>query len=282
MRNIIYLETTAVIDSVFKSNQQVLTILNESEKSITSQYVKMEIKKGFLNNLVLLHNKMVQCRRWSEVQDFITRLNLSPNKYYSGTILDAMAKFWKAHENKRPSELREKHGNIPVSEIIMRDAKNSLRISIRQLLKKVDKVAEEKINPMECFVDLEEPYLNGDLFINKPHKCPDSAKECKIKKFFHDNIQDFKLIYKGLSQLPKEKVDAETQRRISSIRDIIRTRLSRSTMKFSNKSQDEKLCWDCADAIHAVLAPKGTFVITKNARHFESICRFIERDCITY
>ena len=282
MGNIVYLETTAVIDSAFKFNPNVLSILNNAEKSVTSQYVKMEIKKGFLNNLVLLHNKVVQCRSFSEVQDFIARLSNSPKRYYLGAVLDAMARFWREREDKRPSELKEKYGDIPVSEIIMNDAKYHLRMMIRRLLKKVDKLTDEKINPMECFIDLEEPHLKGDIFVNKPHKCPDSANECEIKKFFHDNIEDFKKIHEGLSQLPKEKVDAETQRRISSLKDIIRTKLPRSTMKFSNKSQDEKLCWNCADAIHAVLAPKDAFVVTKNAQHFEPICSLIEKGCITY
>ena len=106
MGNIVYLETTAVIDSAFKFNPNVLSILNNAEKSVTSQYVKMEIKKGFLNNLVLLHNKVVQCRSFSEVQDFIARLSNSPKRYYLGAVLDAMARFWREREDKRPSELK--------------------------------------------------------------------------------------------------------------------------------------------------------------------------------
>jgi hypothetical protein len=45
----VYLETTAVIDASFKSFPEILSIISSADKSITSQYVKMEINTVSIN-----------------------------------------------------------------------------------------------------------------------------------------------------------------------------------------------------------------------------------------
>jgi hypothetical protein len=281
---ILYLETTAAIDATFKSFPELLALIKSSEKPLSSHYVKMEIKKGFLYNLVLLHNKAVECDSFSQVQQFVSNLASSPRRYYLGAVLDASKVYWQNYENNRPDDLKAKYGNIPMGDIQRRETINFLRIWIRMLLPRIDKMVGEVMNPMKCFVDLKGPELKDDLFDNRPAKCPASTTECEIHRFFEKNIKDFDAILARLRALPDNERDPETLKRMAALNRIIKKRVRRavSGLIFSNKSQDEQLCWACGDAIHAVLAPKGSSVVNRNGRHYDPICESIGRKSLVY
>ncbi len=282
MNSVAYCETTAVLDAVFKKYPNLKELLASYSTQVTAQYAKMEIKRGFLHNLVLLHNKIVLCERWSDVQQYISNLSSSPRRYQLGTILDALTRFWKAVEDRRPSELAKKHGDIPHSQILKRDTLSFLRLWIRSLLVSIDKFFDEIMNPMNCFPDLEKPVRKGDLFENKPCRCNESQRECDIKDFFLRNQIEFTKILEKLKGLQETEVDNETRQRISALKKIMKKRLRTSTTHFSNKTQDEQMCWACGDAIHAVLAPREAGVITRNEKHFRPICEAIGRSFQAY
>ena len=277
-----YCETTAVLDAVFKKYQHLNDLLASYSTRVTAQYAKMEIKRGFLHNLVLLHNKIVLCEKWSDVQQYISNLSSSPRRYQLGTILDAFTKFWKTVEDRRPSELIKKYGDINQSQIMKRDTLSYLRIWIQRLLASIDKYFDEIMDPMNCFSDLVKPVRKGDLFENKPSHCNKSQGECDIKGFFQQNRSAFNIILNNLKALPVSDVDNETRQRISALKKIIKKRLRTSTMHFSNKSQDEHLCWACGDAIHAVLAPSDAAVVNRNGKHYKSICEALSKKCVVY
>jgi len=281
---ILYLETTAVIDATFKSFPELLSLIKSSEKSISSHYVKMEIKKGFLYNLVLLHNKAIECDSIAQVQQFVSNLASSPRRYYLGAVLDSFNVYWQNNENNRPDDLKAKYGNIPMGNILRKETINFLKMWIRLLLHKIDNMVAEIVNPMKCFVDLRSPELKGDRFDNKPTECPASTVECEIQKFFSDNIEDFDSILAGLRAIPEKDRDPETTKRMAALNRIIKKRVRRanSGLTFSNKSQDEQLCWACGDAIHAVVAPKGSSVVNRNGRHYDPICNSIGRKSLVY
>ncbi len=241
----------------------------------------MEIKRGFLNYLILMYNRLVQTDNWSDFSQYISNLSSSPRRYHLGAIIDALTKFWETIEKQRPSELAERHGEIDLSEILKRDTLSFLRYWIRFLLVKIDKSVDDVLNPMECFVDLDSPQIKKGVFVSKPNKCPDSSVECQIKGYFNDNADDFKKILNKLKSIPSESIDNETTKRISSLKKIIKKHLIQNH-HFSNYSQREKLCWDCSDAIHAVLAPKGSLVVNRNEKHFKPICEAIDKEYVTY
>lgn len=199
-----------------------------------------------------------------------------------GTILDALTRFWKAVEDRRPSELARKHGDIPQSQILKRDTLSFLRLWIRSLLASIDKFFDEIMNPMNCFPDLEKPVRKGDLFVNKPCRCNESQRECDIKDFFLQNRSEFDIVLEKLKALPAADLDNETRQRILASKKIMKKRLRTSTMHFSNKTQDEQMCWACGDAIHAVLTPTEASVITRNEKHFRPICEAIGRSFQAY
>jgi hypothetical protein len=105
---------------------------------------------------------------------------------------------------------------------------------------------------------------------------------CEIRKFFGDNLGDFNAVLKDLRKIPEAQRDVETAKRIAALNMIIKKKIGRPTSKFSNKSQDETLCWACSDAIHAVLAPRGSSVVNRNGRHFDPICGSIGRNSLVY
>lgn len=282
MNSIAYCETTAVLDAVFKKYLHLNELLASYSMRVTAQYAKMEIKRGFLHNLVLLHNKIVHCEKWSDVQQYISNLSSSSRRYQLGTILDALTRFFKTVENKRPSELVKKYGDISLSQIMKRDALSYLRIWIQRLLASIDKYFDEIMDPMNCFSDIAKPVRKGYLFDNKPCRCNESQRGCDIKDFFQQNRREFGLILEKLKALPDSEVDNETRQRISALKQIIKKRLRTSTMHFSNKSQDEQLCWACGDAIHVVLAPPDAAVVNRNGKHFKPICESLSKECVVY
>jgi hypothetical protein len=64
------------------------------------------------------------------------------------------------------------------------------------------------------------------------------------------------------------------------MKEIIRL-LPFNNRKFSNKENKER-CWDCGDAVLAVTSPKESHVLHHNKKHYEPICKSIERMDITY
>lgn len=279
MNSDIYLETTAVLDAVFKSFPEVGVIIDASKKKYTSQYVKMEIKRGFLNYLTLMYNRLVQTENWSDFLQYISNLTRRP--YQLGAILDALTKFTRMVEKQRPSELIKKHGDISHSEIEKRDTESFLRLWIRSLLRKIEKSVDDVLNPMGCFVDIKSPQIQKGIFVSKPYKCPESSFECGIKNFFSENAGDFTKILKKLKNIPPHKCDAETKKRITSLNKIL-NKFIRHNRDFSNYAQNHELCWNCGDAIHAVIAPIGSSVVNRNERHFNPICEAIDKKSLTY
>jgi hypothetical protein len=277
----IYLETTAAIDASFKSFPEVLSIIKSSHKTYTSQYTKMEIRRGFLNYLILLHNKIPQFEKWSEMQQFISNVTSSPKRYYLAAIQDALVLFWREIEKGRPEYLIKEYGDIS-TKILLIDIKSFLRLWIKRLLRKVDKLSDEILNPMKCFIDLRIPEERDNLFFNTPVRCNESSVECEIRQFFVDNSHEFDKVIEKLKSIPVANIDNETRERIKSLKHILKKIVPHRNRKFSNLSQNEKLCWSCGDAIHAVLAPDNALIVNRNEKHFNDICAAIGKQGISY
>ncbi len=277
-----YLETTALIDAIFKSFPQVQSIIASAEKVYTSQYAKMEIKRGFLDYLVMLHNKIVQLDTIADVHQYVSNLAQTPRRYHLGAVLDALTAFWRSVESLRPEELKAKYGDIPLGIILKRDTESFVRLWIRRLLRSIDRSVDELLNPIDCFIDISPPEMKKGLFDNRPSKCPGSLHECQVKKFFNDNIASFNIILEHLNRITERDRDDETVKRISSLKKIIKKLLPYSTRGFSNHSQNEVLCWSCGDAVHAVLAPESSKVVNRNAKHYDAICEAVNKESVVY
>ena len=86
----VFLETTIMIDRLCKDNEtrsRIERILSNYDKTYTSNYARMEFKKGFLKNLVYLHGKVALSRNLTEVLDAISKLSATPQRHLLGSIL---------------------------------------------------------------------------------------------------------------------------------------------------------------------------------------------------
>lgn len=282
----VFIETTSIIDYIFKTKYfvQIKNILDNYDKKTTAHYVKMEIKRGFLQYLVYLHGKVVRCESLGEVSEAINKLAATPQQHRYKTAWEAIEEYFKSIDKTKPSDIIKKYGDIPLSQSLKIDCEGYLRSIIRRLFRNVDRVVDEIVIPMKCFVDIESPRELGRLFDNTPSKCTGSQVECNIKQFFRDNEEAFTKIRDKLdSKSKKEKIDNETQQRISSLHKIFRL-LPLNNRKFSNKEPEKvvQLCWRCGDAILAVTAPANADVLNHNRRHYDTLCDAIGKRSISY
>ena len=254
---IIFLETTAVVDYSLKPEAKVRikNICEQYGKKITAQYVRMEIKRGVLQYLIYLHNLIASKNSFADVLNTVSKLSSTPQKYRLGTILKILANFSKEIKNKTPQDIISEYGDIPIDEYQRRKSKSYLRNIIKLLWRSIDKIGDEILNPMDCFPDIREPYEKEGFFVNEPRDCEKSKFECKIKQFFREHQTEFQKILNQLEQVPPGNMDEETLRRKKSLKQILRL-LPYGGRKFSNKELNRKDCWNCGDAILAVVAPQ--------------------------
>ena len=279
----VFIETTSIIDYIFKkkASEKIEAILHNYKKKTTAHYVKMEIKKGFLQYLVYLHGKVVRCESIDEVFEVIRRLSATPMRHRLGTVLEAIEEYFYSINTVTPSDITEKYRDIPIPRLQKTQCEIFLRSHIRRLFRNIDRAVDEIVNPMNCFVDIKPPREEGKIFNNKPCECPGSEIECNIKQFFRDNEEAFAKIRDTLKLLPQNQIDPETQQRISSLKEILRL-LPYPNRKFSNKEPNVKDCWRCSDAILAVTASPDADVLNHNKKHYDPICETIGKKSISY
>jgi predicted nucleic acid-binding protein len=278
----IFIETTTIVDATLKPEYQasIQSILASYSTKISSNYVRMELKRGVLQNLVYLHNKIVNCNKWSEVQDAVSRLSASEQRHKLSTVLEVLARFWATIESKTTKEMEARQGTISINDYFRKQSVNFLRLSIRRLWKKLDSVADIQLDPMSCFVDIQPVKMDGELLDNQPRTCDKSGVECRIKNFSISEQGPFEAILAELQRLG-QNADSETKKRVKSLRKILRM-LPAATRKFSNHRQNQAECWNCGDAILAVTAPAGAKILHRNPRHFDPICAALKKKTVTY
>ena len=280
---IIFFETTAVVDYSLRpeARERIKNICQQYGKTVTAQYVRMEIKRGVLQYLVYLYNLIASKHSFADVLNTVSKLSSTPQKYRLGTVLKILANFSKEIKNKTPQDIIDEYGDIPIDEYQRRKSKSYLRTIIKLLWRSIDKIADEIVNPMDCFPDIRGPYEKEGLFINKPRDCGKSKFECKIKQFFREHQVEFQKILNQLEQMPTGNLDEETSRRKRSLKEILRL-LPYGGRKFSNKEPNRKDCWNCGDAILAVVAPDSADILNNNQKHYKPICAAINKRSIPY
>src|SRR3990172_4581699 len=141
MHKEVFIETTSIIDYIFKkkASENIERILRNYNKKTTAHYVKMEIKKGFLQYLVYLHGKVVRCESLGEVSEAINKLAATPQQHRYKTAWEAIEEYFKSIDNTTPSDIIKKYGDIPLSQSLKIDCEGYLRSIIRRLFRNVDR-----------------------------------------------------------------------------------------------------------------------------------------------
>jgi len=278
----VFIETSALVDYTLKPEyrKKIDAILDKYSTKTSSNYVRMELKKGVITYLVYLHNKIINCGEWSEVQRAISKLSSTPQKHRLGTILEVLENFFAEIESATLPDIAQEYGQITHSEYLRRRSSSYLRLSIRRLWKQFEKIVDEDVNPMSCFIDIKPPVLVNGMFDNSPRTCDKSEFECKIKNFFRENSESFDRILDDLKKISEADRDVETKHRIKSLKEILRL-LPYNNRKFSNRENPQR-CWNCSDAILAVTSPEGAHILHHNPQHYNSICKSINKTGVTY
>ncbi|MBF0538892.1 MAG: hypothetical protein HQL03_11655 [Nitrospirae bacterium] len=190
----LFFDTTAVVDYIFKPKKRntIENMIDKERNIATTKYTQMEIKKGYLNNLCLLYNKLSETNTLSAICNYLHSISYTPyrkNRNILSTCLETLA------------------------------------------------------------------------------------------DFFEQNESSFEKILTHLKSLTTP--DDETNKRITSLEEILKL-LNNPLNDFSNKTPNNKHCWNCTDAIIAVFAPNDYAILNNNTKHFNPICKAINKESITY
>ncbi|MCH8292425.1 hypothetical protein IH992_15140 [Candidatus Poribacteria bacterium] len=280
----IFIETSTLVDFTFKKEyrDKISAILDEYSVKSSSNYVRMELLRGVIGYLVYLHNKIFTCPQWSDAMRAVSRLSATPQRHRLGTVLEALQQFWTEVEAKTPKEIQRESGEMSLSDYLREKCSSFLRVSIRRLWRQYEKIIDKKLNPMDCFIDIQPPMREGDMLAIPARTCEKSTFECKIRQFFIENQKSFDSVRDHLRDLPEENVDNELKRHRQSLKEILRL-LPYRNRKISNKEPKmKKCCWNCGDSILAVVTPEDATILHHNPRHYNPICTAVKQQSITY
>jgi hypothetical protein len=270
-----FLETTVIVDLIFKDRArvaQINSLLDQFESTESSHYVRMEIKRGFLQNLVALYNKSVECTRLSEVHQYIHRLSATPARHRLGTVLGSVTAFIQSIEDKELKDLK-KQGKL--GDFQKKQLEAFLRLRIRRFWPAFDKAADEIIDPVYCYkyrYNLAPPTFVNGRFDNTFHNC-DKYKPgiCRLREFVDEHEPEYVQIRDQL--LASGVVDAESIKRVQGLKEALRLK---------KRQIPRKQCWQLGDAILVLEPAPEVNIITSNRKHYEPLCAIIKRPLTTY
>lgn len=258
----VFLETTALIEIAFwdaSRRAKVEKLFPENAVRITSQFVIYEVCRGFLRNLILLHNKAIQVTAFSELIAYGANSRFAPHRM--GTILGAFEEFF------------GQAGNFPIqspAELIA-DFRGNMRRKIRRGFSKMQTAVASVSNEVGCRSLIQGPIQDKDgYFDQKLNKdlCG-KVNECGIKKYYTKHKADFETIRAVLDP----KMDDETCGRYSALRELYRV---------ANRDFQAAECYKCGDATISHECPKTVVLITKNEKHIKPILEALDKQGIYY
>jgi hypothetical protein len=262
-----FLETTACIDLMFNAHAKLRQRTKDFKLLETSNYVKMEIKKGYINHLIYLHNILADTESFAGTLKAVNGLHHNGHKRKLMAILKQLEVIFRGEIFHKPlREIDEKDTNI--DSLICKKARNILYTKIKKFKNGIEKLAQNVTNEMGCYRDIEPPYIRNDRFHNDNKECIKSIMTCEIFTFFKKGEDEFNKMHKALRNIPEK--DDETEKRAKSLKELLKkTELERS---FSNAQKvDAKHCWACSDAILVATSPRDALLITSNQKHFEPL-----------
>lgn len=270
-----FLETTAVVDLLFKdkvTTGKIRAILASYDVKYSSQYVRMEIKRGVLRHFVFLHNKAVECKQLSEVYACITRLSSTLMRNKLSTVLKAVEDFYREFEQR---ELKDIPAGQKPAEFQKLMLAASLRTRIRRFWTAFEKAVDVVLDAPECYkrtYTLKPPTFDGKVFDNTFSNC-DKYKPgiCRLRDFCNQNEPGLTAIQSHLSTA--KSVDVETQKRLKAIKEVLRV-----------KKRDilQKECWWMGDAVLILEAPEGSDIINGNCKHYDPMCAAVGKVSVCY
>src|SRR5690349_1778320 len=106
--------------------EKVQAILPNQFQLVSSRYVVFELARGFLRNLILLHNKSTQVKKFSELQSYAQAVYRKP--HLLGTVLGAFKDFFEEGLKRGAFE----HPTMTPDEAMLFSFRGFLRGAIRR------------------------------------------------------------------------------------------------------------------------------------------------------
>ena len=271
----VFLETTAIADLLFKNKVTAKKIRDISASytiKYSSQYVRMEIKRGVLRNFVLIHNKAVECSKLSEVHTYIHSLAATPMRHTLSTMLEAIANFYAEFEGRELSRLPQDQRPTEFQKIMLAAY---LRLRIKRFWLAFEKVVDVLVDEVECYKRvymLKPPTYDGRVFDNTFSNCDRFKPEiCRLREFSNENHDGLVAIQAAL--ISAQAQDSETEKRLRAIKQVLRVK---------KRDVSQRDCWWMGDAILILEAPENTEILNGNAKHYEPMCKAVGKVSVSY
>jgi len=270
-----FLETTAVVDLLFKDNgtaEPIREVLRKYEIKYSSQYVRMEIKRGVLQHFVYLHNKAVECRTLAEVQACISGLTSTPLRNKLATITKAMADFYGTFDQVQLSAIPADQRPAQFMKVMLAAF---LRVRIKRFWAAFERLVDIVLDGPECYKRgfvLAPPRLHGKVFDNTLANCDRFKPEiCRVRDFCNDNESTLVAIESYLSSV--KSPDTESLNRRQAIKDVLRLK---------KRDIPRKNCWRMGDAVLILEAPADADVVNGNRKHYDPMCLAAGKHSVCY
>ena len=265
----VFLDTSALIDRSFRdanARKRVDNLLPAGSARVSSRYVLFELARGFLRNLILLHNKAVQLTKFSDLMSYAALSRRHAHRL--GTILGAFEDYFREGISRGVFAATQ----VPADEAMLLSFRGYLRGAIRRNWKRAVQSLSLVVNDVKCREDIIVPYIWDELYRQELRKedCG-SVKNCGLKRYVARGQADFVRLREELRKAASP--DAETQRRIRALRELYRV---------EKRDFERDDCYSCGDAIIAHEAPDSAPILTKNENHFAVICKVFKKTGIYY
>lgn len=273
----IFLETTAIIDYVFKDEtkrKQVHNVLKEYNARYSSNYVKAQIRNGYLRWLSTVYKKTFSLKYIADIFEWAKNCTaVHWTRYMGSSAQEQLIIFLRNIERKIKEKNEDVSEDLDVR-ILQSHIRNLIRKGWRQACCE-GKTVNKFIDETGCYRGkLESPKKKGKYIeIEMDTDCKDYAKRiCDIEEFLKNpvNKKQFGRILESLKS--EAKKDDETKKRIVELEKIL---------KKKNPLISGHECKACSDAIIAVEANVQS-ILNNNTKHFDPICESIGKKSIGY
>ena len=254
----VFIESSVLIGLVFRHAREraaCQAALPVEGMAVCSRYVIFEVARGFLRNLIALHNYSLEYSSFADLHQAAHSGQLRFKPYRMHTWLGAFEDYFAALE-------AEDGGTSEV--LKLEEFRAKLRGWIRRGWAQMES-GFLLFNGIGCREDLPPPASRGDRRIDQRLPVGECGQPsaCRLQSFVQTHELAVEAIAAGLEALPALGKDEETKGRIDGLRHLL---ASAPGAPF-----DGEQCYRCGDALICLEAPPGQIIATKNRKHFEPL-----------
>jgi hypothetical protein len=189
-----------------------------------------------------------------------------------GTILEVVTRFFQSIEDSELGDLK-KQGKL--GDFQKKQLEAFLRFHIRRFWRRFEATVDVIIDSAECYkrhYKLTPPTFVSERFDNTFENC-DKYKPgiCRLREFVNEHATEYENVRDRL--LAAGVVDAESEKRVQVLKDILRVK-KRQILR--------KECWWLGDAVLVLEPSPEAVIITHNKKHYAPLCLILKRQLRTY